>query len=99
MPKYHGALALFYNKDLFDAAKVDYPDDTWDYDDYSAAMRRLTVDRDDDGVPEQWGGMLLIDWDRLQVHVNAWGGHFVDPADPSRCLMAEPGGFGWGWSG
>lgn len=90
VPKYHGALALFYNKDLFDAAKVDYPDDTWNYDDYVAAMRLLTVDRDDDGVPEQWGGMLHIDWDRLQVHVNAWGGHFVDPADPSRCLMAGP---------
>lgn len=28
--------------------------------------------------------------DRLQVHVNAWGGHFVDPADARRCLMAEP---------
>ena len=90
VPKYHGALALFYNKDLFDMSKVDYPDETWDYDDYLAAMRLLTLDLNDDGVPEQWGGMLNIEWDRLQVHVNAWGGHFVDPADPSRCLMAEP---------
>src|SRR3990172_6752947 len=25
LPKYHGGLALYYNKDLFDAAGVDYP--------------------------------------------------------------------------
>ena len=26
LPKYHGALALYYNKDLFDAYKVPYPE-------------------------------------------------------------------------
>lgn len=34
--------------------------------------------------------MMNIGWDRIQVHVNAWGGHFVDPADPMRCRMADP---------
>ena len=29
LPKYHGALALYYNKDLFDQYKVPYPDSTW----------------------------------------------------------------------
>jgi multiple sugar transport system substrate-binding protein len=33
--------------------------------------------------------MLDISWDRIQIHVNGWGGHLVDPDDPSRCLMAE----------
>jgi len=90
LPKYHGALALYYNKDLFDEYGVDYPDETWDYDDYLAAMQRLTHDRDGDGQTDLWGSMLDISWDRIQVHVNSWGGHLVDPDDPTRCSMAEP---------
>ncbi len=31
LPKYHGALALLYNKDLFDQNKVDYPDGSWNH--------------------------------------------------------------------
>ena len=42
LPKYHGALALYYNKDLFDERNLDYPDETWDHDDYLAAMQRLS---------------------------------------------------------
>ena len=90
LPKYHGALALYYNKDLFDEYRVDYPDETWDHADYLAAMKRLTYDRNGDGKTDLWGSMVDISWDRLQMHVNGWGGHFVDPDDPTHCLMAEP---------
>ena len=90
VPKYHGALALYYNKDIFDEFGVDYPDDTWNHDDYLSAMKRLTHDRDGDGVTDLWGSMIDISWDRIQVHVNGWGGHFVDPGDPTVCGMAEP---------
>lgn len=90
LPKYHGALALYYNKDLFDEYDVAYPDETWTYDDYLEAMRLLTHDRDDDGKTDLWGSMMDISWDRIQVHVNAWGGHFVDPEDSTNCMMAEP---------
>ena len=71
LPKYHGALALYYNKDLFDQYGVDYPDDSWDYDDYLQAMIQLTRDRNADGIPDTWGSMLDISWDRIQIHVNA----------------------------
>ncbi|MCH7494452.1 sugar ABC transporter substrate-binding protein [bacterium] len=90
LPKYHGALALYYNKDLFDQYGVAYPDGTWDHADYLAAMKLLTHDRDGDGDTDLWGSMLDVSWDRVQVHVNAWGGHLVDPEDPSSCAMAEP---------
>ncbi len=90
LPKYHGALALYYNKDLLDHYGVDYPDDSWDHDDYLSAMQRLTHDRDGDGKTDLWGSMIDISWDRIQVHVNAWGGHLVDPGDSTRCLMTEP---------
>jgi multiple sugar transport system substrate-binding protein len=90
LPKYHGALALYYNKDLFDLYKVDYPDHSWDHDDYLGAMKRLTHDRDGDGRIDQWGSILDVSWDRIQVHVNGWGGYFVDPQDPARCRLGDP---------
>ena len=90
LPKYHGALGLYYNKDLFDEYGVDYPTDDWTHEDYRRAMQQLTHDRSGDGKIDLWGSMMDIAWERLQVHVNAWGGHFVNPEDPSRSLMAQP---------
>ena len=90
LPKYHGALALYYNRDLFDEYGVDYPDESWDHDGYMAAMERLTDDPDGDGETDLWGSTLDVSWDRIQVHVNSWGGHFVDPDDPAQCRMCEP---------
>ncbi len=90
LPKYHGALALYYNRDMFDSAGVSYPDATWSYDDYLDAMKLVTRYRTGSRGTKPWGSMVDVSWDRLQVHVNAWGGHFVDPADPSLCRMAEP---------
>jgi multiple sugar transport system substrate-binding protein len=86
LPQYHGGLALYYNKDLFEAAFVDYPAKDWTYDDYLAAMEKLTARQGDRTV--NWGSMFDVSWDRIQVHVNGWGGHYVDPADPLRCDMA-----------
>ncbi|MFL7793409.1 MAG: sugar ABC transporter substrate-binding protein [Anaerolineae bacterium] len=90
LPKYHGAMALYYNKDIFDEYGANYPDDSWDHDDYLEAMKRLTRDRDGDGKTDLWGSMLDISWSSLQIHANGWGGYFVDPDDPSQCLMCEP---------
>ena len=89
LPKYHGALALYYNKDLFDRYHVDYPDAAWTHDDYRHAMMLLTHDRDGDGKTDLWGSMMDVYWDRVQVHVNAWGGHFVDPDNSTISRMAD----------
>ncbi|MBI1293744.1 extracellular solute-binding protein [bacterium] len=90
LPKYHGGLALYYNKDLFDAYDVAYPTGDWDHDDYLDAMFLLTQDRDGDGRIDLFGSMVDIAWERIQVHVNGWGGHLVDPDDPTLCRMNEP---------
>ncbi len=89
LPKYHGALALYYNRDMLDAAGVDYPDANWDHARYLEAMRLLAADPNAEGRRDVWGSMVDISWERLQVHVNAWGGHFADPADPHHSLMGE----------
>ncbi len=90
LPKYHGALALYYNQDLFDEYQVDYPNASWTHDDYLRAMKMLTRDRNGDGQTDLWGSMLDVYWDRVQMHVNGWGGHFVDPNAPTHSLMGEP---------
>ncbi|MEZ4769208.1 MAG: extracellular solute-binding protein [Caldilineales bacterium] len=80
LPKYHGALALYYNKDIFDRAGVDYPDDSWTHDDYLAAMQQLRQGQTRFGDAPNWPSMFDISWERIQVHVNGWGGNFVDPS-------------------
>lgn len=53
----HGlnALGLFYNKDLFDKAGIEYPTEDWTYEDMFDAARKLTVDLDGDGEIDQYG--------------------------------------------
>ena len=58
---------------------------------YLAAMKELTRDTNGDGKTDIWGSMIDIGWDRLQVHINAWGAHIVDPVDPSKCVIDSPG--------
>ena len=53
-------------------------------------MRLLTHKKEGSDKIVQWGSIMDISWDRIQVHVNGWGGHFVDPSNPSHCMMAEP---------
>lgn len=90
LPKYHGALALFFNKSLFDQSGVAYPNGGWGPAEYATAMAALSRDADRDGKRDVWGSTLDVSWERLQVHVNAWGGSFVDPIDLTTCRMSEP---------
>jgi multiple sugar transport system substrate-binding protein len=41
---------LYYNKDLFDAAGVEYPDGSWTWDDYAEAAEQLTAGLTDQGA-------------------------------------------------
>ncbi len=42
IPKDYDTIALWYNKKMFDEAKIDYPDDTWTWDDMYEAAKKLT---------------------------------------------------------
>ena len=50
VPYQYDTIGLFYNKDLFDAAGMDYPDDTWDWETFRDAAEKLT-----DADKGQWG--------------------------------------------
>ena len=72
IPYDHGPKILGYNKDLFDAAGVDYPTDDWTMDDFLVAAEALT-DRDNNIFG--WAGTLPS-----QAHetVLPWGGQIMD---------------------
>jgi ABC-type glycerol-3-phosphate transport system substrate-binding protein len=48
-------MVMLYNKNMFDAAGVEYPSNDWTRDDFLAAARALTADRDGDGNNDQFG--------------------------------------------
>lgn len=96
LPKYHGVVGLYYNKDLFDAAGLAYPTAAWTHEEYHAAM--LALSDTDSSERARWGSMLDVAWDRLQIHANAWGGHLVAPYNAARCIADRPAaaaGFEW----
>ena len=55
LPRDLNVVALYYNKKMFDAAGVPYPDDTWDWAKLIEVGKKLTLDTDSDGTIDQWG--------------------------------------------
>jgi multiple sugar transport system substrate-binding protein len=52
--KDYNPMCLWYNKDMFDAAGVEYPNENWTWDDLYAAARKLTS-KNDDGTFKTFG--------------------------------------------
>lgn len=48
-------VVLYYNRAIFDAAGVAYPEAGWTWDDFMAMGMELTQDTDADGEIDQWG--------------------------------------------
>jgi len=54
LPRDLNVVALYYNKKMFDAASLPYPDDTWDWAKLVDVAKQLTK-RNADGKVSQWG--------------------------------------------
>lgn len=54
LPKDFNPLALWYNKRMFDEAKIPYPDAKWTWDDMISAAQKLTK-KDDKGKVKEFG--------------------------------------------
>ncbi len=88
LPRDFQTIVLFYNKDMFDAAKIPYPTDKWTFDDLRKVAKQLTKTGGDN---KQWG--LYIDlWDMEGFwSENIWGhGGDIISADQSKTLIGEP---------
>jgi len=55
MPATFSDVVLFFNKDLFDAAGLEYPQRDWTQEDLQAAAKALTSDTNGDGKIDQFG--------------------------------------------
>lgn len=76
VPDRSGAMAVYYNKDIFDARGVAYPDATWDWQDFRDAAKTLTV-RDGDKVGS-WGYAAGDWWPWYLTWMYQNGGQVLD---------------------
>ncbi len=70
---------LFYNKDMFDTAGVEYPSDDWTWEDFRKAAQKLTIDENDDGVAEQYGFWWYGRYAQVEPWIYANGGRILNP--------------------
>ena len=90
LPRDMQSIVLFYNKDMFDAAGLAYPNADWTLDDLAVAGEALTLDVDGDGSTDQWGiGTELWDMEPFWGPVvYAYGGKPISD-DFSKTLVAD----------
>ncbi len=89
LPRDMSNVLVYYNKDLFDAAGVDYPNEDWTWNDFLDASQALTLDLNDDGQIDQWGfGMGNVSW-QWDGFVLGNGGQVLSD-DRSTCMFGEP---------
>jgi ABC-type glycerol-3-phosphate transport system substrate-binding protein len=84
-----GLTVLFYNKDLFDEAGLSYPDSTWTYDTLVRVAQQLTIDKDHDGAPDQYGLLFDPHYTGLETVIYSLGGRTLT-ADYSRAALTNP---------
>lgn len=90
LPRDFQTIVLYYNKDMFDAAGVDYPTDDWTLQDMREAAKKLTADTDGDGQVDQWG--FWSDFYDMELFWGPalWGaGGQVISDDHTQTLLAE----------
>lgn len=85
LPRDFDTIALFYNKDIFDAAGVEYPTDAWTWDDFRATAEQLTDA--DNGI---WGAGLQTSWQENYYNF-IWQneGNLLNE-DRTACVVDEP---------
>lgn len=91
LPRDFQTIVMFYNKDMFDAAGIPYPQQGWTWDDLRATAKKLTLDTNGDGKTEQWGFSCDL-WDMELCWSEAIWSHGGDviSADYTKTLLGEP---------
>lgn len=77
---------LYYNKKLFEKARIPYPKDNWTWDDMLKAAKKLTLFDKATGKVVQYG--LCDDWNLWDGFITANGGSYADNiAKPTRVTL------------
>jgi multiple sugar transport system permease protein len=80
---------LFYNKNLFDKYSLCYPSDTWTWEDYRRAAKRMTNDLDGDGVTDEFGASFAQWQEGYYCWIYQNGGRVLS-ADGRNATFDEP---------
>ena len=87
-PRDIGLEVLYYNKDIFDEAGLDYPDESWTWDDLLTAAEELTV-VESSGRVSRYG--LGMEGGKYQLWVGQNMGSILDDmANPTSCTLDAP---------
>jgi multiple sugar transport system substrate-binding protein len=88
LPRDSGLEVLYYNKAIFDEAKVPYPTDKWTWDDLLDAAKKLTVVESNGRVTRYGLGMEGGKWS-LWLNQNK-ASMLDDMRNPSKCTLTDP---------
>jgi multiple sugar transport system substrate-binding protein len=92
VPQNISSLVVYYNRTLFEEARVSLPKPGWKWSEFLAAAKALTRDRDGDGKVDIYG--LEFDPVLIRVAPFIWqaGGDIVDNLQrPTRFTLDDPG--------
>ena len=88
IPRDFDTIALFYNKDLFDAAGVEYPTADWTWDDLRTAAEALTVKNGD--TTTQWGFASTLEEQQSYGNFIAQNGGHILNTEMTEAVLDEP---------
>ena len=83
LPKDFDTIGLYYNVDLFDAAGLDYPDETWTWDNLKHAARKLTT-------ADAWGFAAVLSSQTVVFDLIGQNGGQVLSDDRMHVLYGTP---------
>lgn len=86
-PKGFSPLVYYYNRALFDAARLPYPRDNWTWEEFLHTAQALTRDLDGDGTIDQWGTAIIRPFYAWQAMIWSGGGDILS-ADGTRASGA-----------
>ncbi|HZG65974.1 MAG TPA: sugar ABC transporter substrate-binding protein [Herpetosiphonaceae bacterium] len=81
-PFYFDTIGLFYNKDLFDAAGIPYPDASWDWNKLREVAGQLTK------APDQYG--LVVWWNSQEQTYNFIFSNGGEVVQDDKCRLTDP---------
>ena len=87
-PRDSGLEVLYYNKDIFDEVGIEYPTDSWTWDDLTTAAEALSI-VDANGRVERYG--LAMEGGKYPLWILQNMGLILDDMnDPSSCQLDQP---------
>ena len=85
---YPGPCMFYYNKDIFDKAKLEYPTPDWDWRKMQEVAKALTQDTNNDGKAEQWG-LAFETWFVPWLHWIWSNGADLFSSDETKCALTD----------